>query len=91
MVTLFVRHQVSDYAKWRAVYNDFAPVQKQLGVIAESVYQGDDAPNDVTVTHDFASVAEAKAFTQSAEMKEAMGKAGVVGAPTLWITNKAKS
>ena len=91
MVTLFVRHHVSDYAKWRAVYNDFAVVQKKLGVIAESVYRADDAPNDVTVTHDFASVAEAKAFTQSAEMKEAIGKAGVVGAPTLWIATKANS
>ena len=91
MVTLFVRHQVSDYAKWRAVYNGFAPVQKQLGVIADSVYQGDDAPNDVTVTHDFASVGEARAFIESPRMKEAMGKAGVVGAPTLWITNKATS
>ncbi len=92
MVTLFVRHQVSDYAKWRAVYDDFAPVQKRLGVIAEAVYQADGVPNDVTVTHEFGSAAEAKtaeAFTESTEMREAMGKAGVVGAPTIWITNKS--
>ena len=89
MATLFVRHQVSDYATWRAVYDNFAVTQKQLGVTAEAVYQADGAPNDVTVTHEFGSVAAAKAFTESAEMREAMGNAGVVGAPTIWITNKA--
>jgi hypothetical protein len=83
MATLFVRHQVSDYTKWRAVYDNFAVTQKQLGVTAEAVYQADGAPNDVTVTHEFGSVAAAKAFTESAEMREAMSHAGVVGAPTV--------
>jgi hypothetical protein len=89
MTTLFVRHTVSDYKAWRKVYDGFAPVQKAGGVKAETVYQAADNPNDVTVTHDFASVAEAQAFIKNPELKKAMGSAGVVGAPTMWITNKA--
>ncbi|TPM84800.1 cyclase [Mesorhizobium sp. B2-3-3] len=89
MTTLFVRHAVSDYKAWRKVYDAFAPVQKASGVKAESVYQAADDPNDVTVTHDFASAADARAFIENPKLKEAMASAGVVGAPTMWITNKA--
>ena len=86
--TLFVRHQVSDYAKWHEVYESVAPLQKQAGVIGEAVYQVDGDPNDVIVTHDFDSVAEAKAFMESPEARQAMGEAGVVGTPIVWIANK---
>ena len=39
---------------------------------AEAVYQAADTPNDVTVTHEFASVKEAEAFVASEELKKAM-------------------
>src|SRR5437016_2110254 len=71
MATLFVRHPVSDYAKWREVYNGVAPLQKRSGMIAETVYQAEGDPNDVTVTHEFGSIAEAKAFAESTELREA--------------------
>ena len=32
MVTLFVRHSVSDYQAWRKVYDDFFETRKQAGV-----------------------------------------------------------
>ena len=37
----------------------------------------------------FASGDAAQAFLKSEELKKAMQSAGVVGAPTIWITNKA--
>ena len=39
MVTMFVRHTVSDYKAWRKIYDDFAPIQKAKGVEAQAVYQ----------------------------------------------------
>jgi len=89
MTTLFVRHTVSDYKAWRKVYDSFAPTQKAGGVTAQAVYQAADNPNDVTITHDFASLERAKAFTENPELKAAMQKGGVVGAPMVWFTNKA--
>jgi hypothetical protein len=87
--TLFVRHQVSDYANWREVYNEVAPLQKHAGVLSEDVYRNEEEPNDITVTHDFATLADAKAFVQSPELHEAMGRAGVLGAPTVWFANRS--
>jgi hypothetical protein len=89
MVTLFVRHSVSDYATWRSAYDGFAPQQKAGGVLAETVFRNVDDPNDVTVTHEFASAEAARAFLASPELRSAMSRAGVAGAPTVWIATKA--
>ena len=89
MATMFVRHSVSDYKTWRKAYDEFASVQKAKGVTAQAVYQAADNPNDITVTHEFATVEAAQAVAGSAELKNAMQNAGVTGAPTIWFTNRA--
>ena len=89
MTTLFVRHQVADYSKWRQVYDAFGPTQKTLGVQEQAVYQAIDNPNVITVRHEFASLAVAQAFGGSPELGAAMHDAGVVGAPTVWFTSQA--
>ena len=89
MTTLFVRHSVADYPAWRKVYDSVAPLQKAAGVTAEAVYRSADDPNNVTVTHEFTSLQAAKAFAGSEDLKAAMQRAGVLGAPTIWFTTKA--
>lgn len=89
MATLFVRHTVADYATWRRIFDDFAPTQEALGVTAKAVYQAADNENDITVTHDFATLEVAKAFAGSQELKAAMRDAGVSSAPTIWFTTRA--
>jgi quinol monooxygenase YgiN len=86
---LFAHHEVADYGVWRKAFNAFAPTQKKLGVISSAVYRSADNANDVTVIHDFQSVEKAKAFATSPELKAAMEKAGVKGAPQIWITTKS--
>ena len=88
MATLFVRHPVADYAEWRRVYDSIGAMQKAGGVVADSVYQSVDDPNDVTVTHDFATIEAARAFVSSRDLKAAMEKAGVSGAPAIWFAAK---
>ena len=88
-VRMFARHEVADYAAWRNVYNNLAPTQKKMGIYSKAVYQSSDNPNEVTVIHDFHSMEEAKAFAASPELKSAMEKAGVKGAPQIWFTKLA--
>jgi len=89
MTTLFVRHTVADYAAWRRIFDSFAATQKALGVIDKAVYQAADNANDITVTHDFATLESAKAFAGSPELKAAMNHAGVTSAPTIWFATRA--
>ncbi len=88
MATLFVRHTVADYATWRRIFDDFAPTQTALGVTDKAVYQAADNANDITVTHDFATLEAAEAFAGSQELKAAMHDAGVSSAPTIWFTTR---
>ncbi|MDN0077728.1 hypothetical protein QU481_23255 [Crenobacter sp. SG2303] len=88
MATLFIRHRVADYAKWRKVYNDFDTERRGMGVSRHGVYTLDGNPNDVTVYHEFASMEAAKAFAGNPRLKEVMQTAGVQDAPDIWFTNK---
>jgi hypothetical protein len=88
-VRLYARHEVTDYATWRKAYDGFGVTRKKLGVTAQAVYRSVDDPNDITITHDFASADKAKAFAASPELKAAMEKAGVKGPPQIWITTRA--
>jgi quinol monooxygenase YgiN len=88
MATLFVRHTVSDYTAWRKGYDDFDATRKSMGVTSHAVYQLDGNPNDITAYHEFDSMDAAKAFAGSSELREAMTKAGVVGAPQVWLAQR---
>ncbi len=90
-VRLFVRHDVSDYTTWRKAYDGFDATRRKLGVTAQAVYRSVDNANDITVTHDFRTVEAARAFVASPELKAAMEKSGVTGAPKVWITTPAGS
>jgi hypothetical protein len=88
MATLFVRHTVADYPAWRQAYDEFDAERRAMGVTSHGVYQLDGDPNDVTVYHEFAAAEAATAFATNPRLKEVMGKAGVQGTPTIWITQR---
>jgi quinol monooxygenase YgiN len=86
MATLFVRHKVGDYAKWKRVYDGFAPVRKENGVKGASVHRDANDPSLIIVTHQFQDVNAARAFANSEDLKSAMQNAGVIGAPEMWFS-----
>jgi hypothetical protein len=89
MALMTVLHRVSDYDAWRKVYDEVAPVQKAGGVTAESVYRAKDDPNNVLVMHHFSTMAEAEAFLENNEIREAMGRGGVEGVPRFELYEEA--
>ena len=89
MVRMFVRHVVRDYRLWRRAYNAFDKERRGMGVRRPAVYRSATKPNDVTVSHDFASLGKAKAFVGSRRLREVMKAAGVKSAPTIWFVRAA--
>jgi heme-degrading monooxygenase HmoA len=89
MVRMFVRHVVRDYRIWRKAYNGFGKERRSMGVTRHAVYRSVAEPKDVTVTHDFASLAKAKAFARSPRLRQAMKAAGVRSAPVIWFAKQA--
>jgi len=85
MVRMFVRHLVRDYKVWRKGYNSFDKERKAMGVKRHAVYRSAVKPNDITISHDFANLRIAKAFTKSRRLKQVMKAAGVRSTPTIWF------
>jgi quinol monooxygenase YgiN len=87
--TLFVHHQVRDYAAWRAEYDAVEGLRQQHGCTAAEVLVDPSDKQDVFVVHRFPTVEQAQAFAASAELKDAMGRAGVAGPPRTEIAVEA--
>jgi hypothetical protein len=83
--TLAIRHHVSDYATWRKAYDETEPLRAQYGCTAQRVMQLPDDGNELLVTHDFPTAEQAGSFAHDPGLREAMGRAGVEGAPRVEI------
>jgi hypothetical protein len=89
MVRMMIRHGVRDYRTWRRAYDAFDKERRGMGVTKHAVYRAVGKPNDVTVTHDFASITVARKFAGSRRLREVMKGAGVRSAPTIWFVRRA--
>ena len=78
--SMFARHQVNDFASWKKVYNEVAPLREAGGVIAASVHRDANDPNTVVVYHQFTDLSALEAWTTTMneeEFQSALAKAGV--------------
>lgn len=77
----FARHKVDDYATWKKVYDEVAPLRKEGGVIAESVHCDPGDPNTVMVYHQYTDLSTAQEFlaalNSNEELQSVLKKAGV--------------
>lgn len=89
MATSVVLHHVKDYQAWRKMYDSVAPLQKEGGVIAESVYRAKGDPNTVLVLHRFATIEAAEAFFANPLLHDALQQGGVEGQPRIEFYEEA--
>jgi heme-degrading monooxygenase HmoA len=80
---LLVHHRVRDYDAWKPVFDEHQSVREAHGAIRHWLYRSTDDPNDVVVSTEFRSAADARSFVEDPSLKEAMDRAGVEGPPTL--------
>ena len=91
MAHVAVRHKVRDYAAWRQVFDEFAPQRRAAGEVSYAISHLEDDRNDIVVVVEYDSMENAKAFFVSDSLREAMGRAGVEGEPTIWFLNAGDS
>ncbi len=89
MAGMLVQHKVKDFANWKTVFDAQAALRTSSGELSHQIYRDAGDPNKLTVVLRWNSVASAQKFAQSPELKAAMEKAGVEGAPTIAFLNKA--
>ena len=88
MTKVIVQHQVADYDRWIAVFNEHQAVRQTHGATGHSVSRGASDPNTIVIVNDFATLDGALAFAHDPSLPDAMARGGVTGAPQVWITNE---
>lgn len=91
MAKVIVQHHVADYAAWLTVFKAHGEVRRQHGSRGASVTRSVADPNTLLVVNDFETVEGAQAFAGDQSLRDAMARAGVSGAPQVWITEEADS
>ncbi len=85
MASMFVRHRVADYAKWKPVFDEHETARRAAGLTAHSVHREVDDPSVVIIAFRAADIGRAKEFAGSDTLRTAMAKAGVQGQPEIWF------
>jgi hypothetical protein len=85
MALMVVHHKVRDYATWRPAYDAHEPSRVGAGITNGRVYRNAEDPNDLVILLDVADAAQARAWTLGEDLRTAMEKAGVVGAPAVYF------
>ena len=85
MAHMLIRHKVQDFGKWKPAYDAHQPARAAVGLKDLRLWRNADDPNDIFLLFEAADVAKAKAFAASADLKEKMTSAGVIGRPEIFF------
>jgi len=89
MAGMLVQHKVKDFANWKKVFDSQADFRKSSGELSDQIYHDAGDPNKLILVFKWNSVENAQKFAHSPELRAAMEKAGVDGAPTITFLNEA--
>lgn len=83
MPYLLVRHSVQDYATWKPIFDEDGTVRQAAGSKGGRLFRNADAPNELIILFEMDDLEQARAFTQSEDLRNTMQRAGVTGPPDI--------
>jgi quinol monooxygenase YgiN len=89
MVSILIQHKVKDFAEWKKVFDSAIGLRKSNGELSAQVFHDASDPNSITTINKWDSLENAQKFAHSPDLKAAMEKGGVAGAPSVYFLNEA--
>jgi quinol monooxygenase YgiN len=89
MAKLLVHHKVKDYQAWRKVFDELTNTRTRFGSTGYEVYRSPNDPNEITILTYWRDLNQARAYSQSPELKEGMQNAGVISQPDVMFLEEA--
>jgi quinol monooxygenase YgiN len=77
MEYVLIIHEVEDYDAWKKIFDAAADIRKHAGELSYQVLRTDKNPNKIVHYSQWASIAKAKAFFESAKLIQIRKQAGV--------------
>ncbi len=84
---MLIRHKVRDFSKWKPGYDAHLPKRVEAGLTEKYLLRGDHDSNEVVLLFEAQDLNRAKAFAESAELRETMQKLGVLDKPDIYFLN----
>jgi hypothetical protein len=84
---MLVRHKVRDFSEWKRGYDAHLPKRTEAGLAEKYLLRGAHAPNEVILLFEAQDLIRAKAFAESADLRETMQKLGVIDRPDIYFLN----
>jgi hypothetical protein len=88
MTTLTVQHTVADYDQWKEAFDSNEPARRSHGALQHRVLRDG---TDLLILIEFPDAAQAQSFASDPSLTEAMGRAGLQGAPDIAFRSDAES
>ena len=87
MIHMLVRSKVTDFDKWKPVYDAHLSARQKAGLKEEHLFRNADDPNEVILLFSAEEIDKAKAFAASDDLRQAMQGAGVSDKPDVYFLN----
>jgi uncharacterized protein YeaO (DUF488 family) len=84
---LLVRHKVRDFSEWKRGYDAHLPKRAEAGLTEKHLLRGANDSNEVVLLFQAKDLNRAKAFVESADLRETMQKFGVLDKPDIYFLN----
>ncbi len=91
MPFILVKQTVKDYAKWKPLFDEHGSTRKKSGSKGGSLFRNSLNPNEIVVIMEWDAIDNAKKFTESADLREIMEKAGVIGKPEVYFLEQIET
>ena len=90
MPYFLVRHKVTDFAKWKPVFDEHGTTRQASGSKGGLLLRSADDPNEVVLLLEWDDLDRARQFAGSDDLRQAMQRAGVADQPDLYSLDHAE-
>ena len=84
---VLIRHKVRDFGEWKRGYDALLPKLNELGLTQKHLLRNASDENEVILLFEATDLGSAKAFAESAALREAREKVGVIDEPDIYFLN----
>jgi quinol monooxygenase YgiN len=91
MAYIYIRHRVSDYARWKSAFDAAAEMRRSAGERSYRIFRMADDPDNVMLLFEWDALEKAREYLADPDLREAMSEAGVVDIPEVRFLLEAES
>jgi heme-degrading monooxygenase HmoA len=92
MTTIFIKHTVEDFEKWKAGFDAHATTREEYGSPEDyRLFREAETPNEVVIIAEWESPEAFRRFMKESDVEEKMGELGVLSEPEVHILEESES